>query len=54
MQEISAMTDRELLEELVSKTRALESALEALTENPMVNALMSGASPMEAMMAGRG
>lgn len=44
-------SDRELLEEIVQRGRTAEAALEALSQNPMVAALMAGKSPMEAMMS---
>lgn len=48
--QVSDMSDRELLEELVYGLRNLETALEGLSENPMIAALASGQNPLMAMM----
>lgn len=52
-QNVSEMSDRELLEEIVTRGRAAEEALESLSQNPMVAAMLSGANPMAALMGQR-
>ena len=50
VKEVTELTDRELLEEITLRLRDFANAIEMLAENPMVGALMSGKSPMEALM----
>lgn len=48
--EISEMTDREILVEVLVKMRQLEEALTSLQDSPIVSAIMSGQNPLIAMM----
>lgn len=47
------MTDNALLRELVEGQRALQDALEDLSQSPMIGAIMNGQSPLMAMMGKR-
>jgi hypothetical protein len=47
---IDSMTDREILVEILTHMRDVEDAIEALSESPMVAAIMSGGNPLMAMM----
>lgn len=48
---VSDCSDRELLEEIATRGRQAEETIEALTQQPMIAALLEGQSPMQAMMA---
>jgi hypothetical protein len=54
MQEISAMTDRELLEEIASNIRAVTELVAGVMESPMIVGMQNGASPFQLMQLMRG
>lgn len=49
-QNISDMSDRELLEELVTGLRDAFDRIEELEQSPMVQAMKSGQNPIMAML----
>lgn len=49
---LEEMTTEEKVTEILTTMRALEDAVEMLSQNPMLGAFMGGGNPMEALMRG--
>lgn len=47
---VESMTDRELLEEIVTNMRTVNDVVNSLADHPMVAAIANGQNPMMALM----
>lgn len=47
--DVKQMSERELLEEVVTQMRAIIETIDALSNHPMISAISSGQNPLMAM-----
>ncbi len=50
--QIADMSDRELLEEVVTHLRTVSDVVEAFSESPMIQAIADGQNPLAILMGG--